>query len=153
MTWETAGTSHSDYWLYLNYKGVRTRDATPPADNPPCPFQLPRSRILAHRAEDAAYDHMVQWMRNGTQPPSGTPLELSAITPSVVPVRNVLGNILGGIRLPDFAVPTATDTGFNANPNPPVPGVLCSLYGQYIPFDTQTLRALYRITVHACSRQ
>ena len=143
VTWETAGTSHSDYWLYLNYKGVRTRDATPPADNPPCAFQLPRSRILAYRAEDAAYDHMVQWMRNGTQPPSAAPLELSAITPSVVPVRDVLGNIVGGIRLPDFAVPTATDTGFNANPNPPIPGVLCSLYGQYIPFDTQTLRALY----------
>ena len=86
---------------------------------------------------------MVQWMQNGTQPPSAPPLELSAITPSVVPVRDVLGNIVGGIRLPDFAVPTATDTGFNANPNPPIPGVLCTLYGQYIPFDTPTLRAFY----------
>lgn len=86
---------------------------------------------------------MVQWMRHGTQPPSAPPLELSAITPSVVPVRDVFGNILGGIRLPDFAVPIATDTGFNSNPVPPIPGVLCNLYGQYIPFDKQTLRALY----------
>jgi Alpha/beta hydrolase domain len=30
VTWEIAGTSHSDYWTYLNYKGVRARDATPP---------------------------------------------------------------------------------------------------------------------------
>jgi hypothetical protein len=143
VTWETAGTSHSDYWIYLNYKGVRARDATPPADNPPCPLQIPRSRILNYRTQDAAYDHMVQWMRNGTQPPSGTPLELSAITPSVVPERDVFGNILGGIRAPDFAVPIATDTGFNANPVPPIPGVLCNLYGQYIPFDQQKLRAFY----------
>jgi Alpha/beta hydrolase domain/Pentapeptide repeats (8 copies) len=143
VTWEVAGTSHSDYWLYLNYKGVRTRDATPPADNPPCPLQLPRSRILAYRAQDAAYDHMVQWMQNGTQPPSATPMQLSAVTPTAVPVRDVFGNILGGIRVPDFAVPTATDTGFNSNPNPPIPGVLCNLYGQYVPFDTPTIRALY----------
>jgi hypothetical protein len=143
VTWEIGGTSHSDYWIFLNYKGVRTRDATPPADNPPCPLQIPRSRILAYRAQDAAYDHMVQWMRNGTQPPSGPPMEVSAITPSVVPVRDVFGNILGGIRLPDFAVPTATDTGINSNPVPPIPGVLCNLYGQYIPFNTQTLRAFY----------
>ena len=143
VTWETAGASHSDYWIYLNYKGVRTRDATPPADNPPCPLQIPRSRILAYRAQDAAYDHMVQWMRNGTQPPSGTPLELSAVTPTAVPERDVFGNILGGIRLPDFAVPIATDTGFNSNPVPPIPGVLCNLYGQYIPFNSQMLRAFY----------
>jgi Alpha/beta hydrolase domain/Pentapeptide repeats (8 copies) len=86
---------------------------------------------------------MVQRMRTGTQPPSGLPLELSAVTPSVVPVRDVFGNIVGGIRLPDFAVPTATNTGINFNPVPPIPGVLCNLYGQYIPFDQQMLRALY----------
>jgi Alpha/beta hydrolase domain/Pentapeptide repeats (8 copies) len=142
VTWETAGTSHADYWGLLNSQGVRTRDATPLAVNPACPFQLTRSRILAYRGQDAAYDHMVQWMQNNTQPPSGTPLELSAITPSVVPVRDVFDNILGGIRLPDFAVPTATDTGFNAN-TPALPGVRCFLYGQYIPFDTPTIRALY----------
>jgi hypothetical protein len=142
VTWETAGTSHADYWGLLSSNGVRARDATALAVNPACPFQLTRSRILAYRGQDAAYDRMVQWMENGTQPPSATPLELSAITPSVVPVRDVFGNILGGVRLPDFAVPTATDTGFNAN-TPALPGVRCFLYGQYIPFDTQTLRALY----------
>jgi len=142
VTWETAGTLHADYWGLLSSNGVRTRDATPLAVNPACPYQLTRSRILAYRGQDAAYDRMVQWMRNGTQPPSAPPLELSAITPSVVPVRDVFDNIVGGIRLPDFAVPTATDTGFNAN-TPALPGVRCFLYGQYIPFDTQTLRALY----------
>ena len=70
-------------------------------------------------------------------------MEVSAVTPSVVPVRDVFGNILGGIRLPDFAVPIATDTGINSNPNPPISGVLCNLYGQYIPFDPQLLRGLY----------
>jgi len=132
----------ADYWGLLSSNGVRTRDATPLAVNPACPYQLTRSRILAYRGQDAAYDRMVQWMQKGTQPPSAPPLELSAITPSVVPVRNVFDNIVGGIRLPDFAVPTATDTGFNAN-TPALPGVRCFLYGQYIPFDTQTLRALY----------
>jgi hypothetical protein len=142
VTWETAGTSHADYWGLLSSNGVRARDATALAVNPACPYQLTRSRILAYRGQDAAYDHMVQWIQNNTQPPSGTPLELSAITPSVVPVRDVFDNILGGIRLPDFAAPTATDTGFNQN-TPALPGVLCFVYGQYIPFDAQTLRALY----------
>jgi uncharacterized protein YjbI with pentapeptide repeats len=58
-------------------------------------------------------------------------------------VRDVFGNIFGGIRLPDFAVPISTDTGINSNPVPPIPGVLCNLYGQYIPFDRQMLRAFY----------
>ena len=143
VTWEVSGTSHSDYWLYLNYRGVRARDATAPADTPPCPLQIPRSRILAYRAEDAALDHMVRWMRDGTQPPAGPPMEVSAVTPTVVPTRDAYGNILGGIRLPDFAVPIAVDTGINFNPVPPIPGVLCNLYGQYIPFDPVTLAALY----------
>jgi hypothetical protein len=86
---------------------------------------------------------MVRWMRDGTQPPSGPPMEVSAVTPSVVPVRDSFGNIVGGIRLPDFAVPIATDTGINFNPVPPIPGVLCNLYGQYIPFDAATLAELY----------
>jgi hypothetical protein len=143
VTWEVSGTSHSDYWLYLNYKGVRTRDATPPADNPPCPLQIPRSRILAYRAQNAAYDHVVQWIQNGTQPPSSPQMTLSAVTPAIEPVRDSYGNILGGIRLADFAVPIATDTGINSNPVPAIPGVLCNLYGQYIPFSQQMLSRLY----------
>ncbi|MFL5268246.1 MAG: alpha/beta hydrolase domain-containing protein, partial [Stellaceae bacterium] len=42
VTWETAGTSHADYWGLLSSNGVRTRDATPLAVNPACPFQLTR---------------------------------------------------------------------------------------------------------------
>jgi Alpha/beta hydrolase domain len=89
--------------------------------------------LIASKTRQTCVDFMA--LRSSTQ--------LSAITPSVVPERDVFGNILGGIRLPDFAVPIATDTGINFNPVPPIPGVLCNLYGQYIPFDKQMLRAFY----------
>jgi Alpha/beta hydrolase domain/Pentapeptide repeats (8 copies) len=142
VTWETAGTSHADYWGLLNSQAIRARDATPYPMNPPCPYQLTRSRILSYRGQDAAYDHMVQWIQNNVQPPSGPRLELSQITPSVVPVRDSNGNIIGGIRLADFAVPISTDTGYNVN-TPAAPGILCFVLGQYIPFSQQMLNRLY----------
>lgn len=142
VTWETAGTSHADYWGLLNSQAIRARDATPYPMNPPCPYQLTRSRILAYRGQDAAYDHMVNWIQNNTQPPSAPRLDLSQITPSVVPVRDSYGNILGGLRLADFQVPIATDTGYNVN-TPAAPGILCFVLGQYIPFSQQMLSRLY----------
>ena len=55
----------------------------------------------------------------------------------MVVARDSLGNALGGIRLPQFAVPTATNTAVNSGPG------RCQSYGTFQPFDDATLRTLY----------
>ncbi len=50
--------------------------------------------------------------------------------------RDALGNALGGIHLPQHAVPTATNTGVNSS--------LCRVLGTYQSLDDATLRTLYR---------
>jgi hypothetical protein len=52
-------------------------------------------------------------------------------------IRDDLGNALGGIRLSQHAVPTATNTGQNAG------GMFCGLLGSYEPFDNARLATLY----------
>jgi Alpha/beta hydrolase domain len=52
-------------------------------------------------------------------------------------IRDELGNALGGIRLSQHAVPTATNTGQNAG------GMFCGLLGSYEPFDSARLASLY----------
>jgi len=51
---------------------------------------------------------------------------------------SLLPNALGGIRLAEHAVPTATNTGLNTGPG------FCFLFGSHEPFDEATLAALYR---------
>jgi hypothetical protein len=51
--------------------------------------------------------------------------------------RDEAGNALGGIRLSQHAVPTATNTGQNGG------GPFCGLLGSFEPFDAARLSALY----------
>ncbi len=53
-------------------------------------------------------------------------------------VRDSTGNALGGIRLPEHAVPTAVNTGLNG----PATN-FCRAFGSHVPFDQSTLDALY----------
>ena len=52
-------------------------------------------------------------------------------------VRDDAGNALGGIRLSQHAVPTATNTGVNTG------GMFCGLLGSSEPFDAARLARLY----------
>ena len=88
----------------------------------------------------AAIDAITKWVRKGVQPPHSPQIEITSVSPLVVP-RDARGNALGGIRLASFAVPVALDQGSNNN-KPGVPG-LCFLNGTHIPFDQATLDALY----------
>jgi hypothetical protein len=86
---------------------------------------------------DAAIDHLVKWVKDGTLPPTAPEIEVSSVGPPVVVVRDKAGNALGGIRLSQHAVPTATNTGQNSGPG------FCRLNGSYEPFDAATLASLY----------
>jgi hypothetical protein len=52
--------------------------------------------------------------------------------PTLVPKTNADGNDLGGIALPDIAVPLGTHTGWAVRAD--VPGAMCGNLGQFIPF-------------------
>jgi hypothetical protein len=81
-------------------------------------------------------------MTAGTLPPTAAPLTILPGGPPFVIARDSFGNALGGIRLSQHAVATATNQG--VNPGPAFPGANCpSNRGFSVPFDAATLHALY----------
>jgi Alpha/beta hydrolase domain len=79
---------------------------------------------------------MVRWVKDNVQPPIAPDIELVTLGPPVVVARDGLGNALGGIRLSQHAVPTATNTGVNSGPG------FCNYFGSFQPFDAATLSTL-----------
>jgi alpha/beta hydrolase family protein len=88
---------------------------------------------------NAALRHLWSWMRDGIAPPEQDRVALSseALTEGRLEVvRDECGNAVGGIRLPDFAVPTATHVGESVGAEP-------DLAGSSLPFTPEHLRSLY----------
>jgi len=134
--WEVAGAAHLDFHLAQELGPLQARDIGTSA--PPGCALPPRSRIPFHFVWNAAYDHLVDWVKHNIEPPTAPDIELVTITPTVAVVaRDIYGNALGGIRLSQHAVPTATNTGLNSGPG------FCRLFGSFQPFDAATLDALY----------
>jgi len=140
-TWEIAGTSHVDFRRATTGGPIEARDLpTPPVLNCQLP---PWSRIPFYHALDAVYDHIVRWMTANVDPPTATPLTILPGGPPFVIARDSRGNALGGVRLSEHAVATATNQG--VNPGPAFPGANCPTNrGFSVPFDKATLAVLYR---------
>ncbi|MBZ5623846.1 MAG: hypothetical protein LAQ69_34855 [Acidobacteriia bacterium] len=133
--WEVAGTAHLDFQVWQELAQLKARDHIV-SSLAAC--DLPSfSRIPFSFAANAVIDHLVRWVRDNIPPPKAPEIQLEAIGPPVVLARDSSGNALGGISLPQHAVPTATNTGANSGPG------FCRLYGSFQPFDNDTLRARY----------
>lgn len=134
--WEVAGAAHFDLHLSQELAPLWARDLgrspSPQCDLPPF------SRMPYYFAANAAIDHLVRWVKDNIQPPTAPKIELVTLGPPVVVARDTYGNALGGIRLSQHAVPTATNTGVNS----PV-ATFCRTYGTFQPFDDATLHALF----------
>ncbi len=140
--WEVAGTAHADYFFELEYARVRNlRAGLPIADavprDPGCAVPE-HSTVPFHDAMNAAFEHLVAWIRDDVPPPTAKPLQVARMMPDLEFARDDFGNILGGIRLADHAVATAINTGMNTGSNR-----FCFLYGSHEPFDQDTLGQLY----------
>ena len=86
---------------------------------------------------------MVRWVRDNIRPPEAPDIEVTAIgTPSAI-TRDADGNALGGIRLSQHAVPTATNTGQNTAVIGSPYAVYCRTYGSFVPFTPERLAQLY----------
>ena len=87
----------------------------------------------------------MRWLDTGVAPPHAPNFVITSVTPPDTTTdsfgtnvaRDGYGNALGAIRLPEHAVPVATNTGTNFGPG------LCFLNGTYLPFDAATLSTLY----------
>jgi hypothetical protein len=115
-TWELAGAAHIDLHEGL-YEANTIEREVPQLTAPKCVFgvvsngaTLPDS-MGVYQTEDAALAALQRWITQGVLPPHGNPI---ATTPLFnVVERDRYGNALGGIRLPDIAVPTRTFSAIN----------------------------------------
>lgn len=143
VQWEVAGTSHADYDFEIEYSRLRLlRDGLPlnQAEARDVGCELPaHSRIPFRDPFNAAFEHLVTWIKDDVRPPTAEPLQLKRMMPEVEFARDEFGNILGGIRLAAHAVATAKNTGMNNG----VTNRFCFLYGSHEPFDQETLNRLY----------
>jgi hypothetical protein len=135
-TWEVAGASHNDWDSRLYREPIWDRDGIPyiPPEEYGCDLPI-YSRVPFRYVLNAAFEHLVHWLRKGKLPPAAPQIEGDSY-PTIQ--RDDFGNALGGIRLPHFDVPTATNTGVNGGPG------FCYLNGSYEPFDDDLLKDLYR---------
>ncbi|MFK7863078.1 MAG: alpha/beta hydrolase domain-containing protein [Pseudohongiellaceae bacterium] len=140
--WEVAGSSHVDVPFEIEYGKVgRLREGQPLAGVKPrdSGCELPAYSTVPFRdVMNAAFEHLVEWVRTDKLPPIAEPLQVARMFPELTFSRDEFGNILGGIQLAEHAVPTATNTGMNTGANR-----FCFLYGSHIPFDEETIDALY----------
>lgn len=157
-TWEVAGNSHVDVKFTSYSRLLAARDGSPTApafsplggrggrsgppaaaapSNPGGCDRPPYSHIPFHHVFNAALDHLVRWVKDGTPPPTAPPIDLTTVGPPAVMARDEADNALGGIRLSEHAVPTAVNSGVNSGPG------FCFLNGSHEPFDAATLARLY----------
>jgi putative intracellular protease/amidase len=160
-TWEVAGTSHLDikHATELVKLGLRDKETMLPNPPPapaagagrrgggpafggtPGPFNgcnhPPLSQIPSEYVQSALYDHLARWVKEGTLPPTSPPIEINTDGERPIIARDSFGNALGGIRLAEHAVATATNSGENSG------GGFCFLTGWHEPFDKARLKALY----------
>lgn len=139
--WEVAGSSHVDVPFELEFakmvaleNGQRITAPTPrvmSCDKPAF------SHVPFRYVMNAAFEHLRTWIVDDIAPPVAPALQLAQATAPVIFARDERGNVLGGIRLAEHAVPTATNTGMNTG------DAFCRLYGSHEPFQAAELRRLY----------
>ncbi len=135
--WEVAGAAQLDYHEMTEGAPLLARDNVPGLPLT-CDFP-PFSRIPFYYVINAACDHIVNWVEFNLEPPHGQDIDVETLDEQIsVLARDSFGNALGGIRLAQHAVATATNTGLNT----PATN-FCRHLGSYIPFEPATLEALY----------
>jgi hypothetical protein len=133
--WEVAGTAHLNggFGEGLEAEWLRDFGEVPSQPIIETTAGLPNT-LSFDPAANAALRHLWSWMRDGVPPPEQARVEVSGRPAELV--RDEFGNAAGGIRLPDFAVPTATHVGESV-------GAVVDLAGSSIPFTPERIRALY----------
>ena len=120
--WEVAGTSHVS------------------VPRPAQPAEGGSNWMSYSPVYNAAIRHLHHWIKDGVEPPTMPRVEVNPGVPRPDVVRDEHGNAVGGIRLPDIAVPTASHSGFGTQREGSRFGFL---YGAATDFDAEQLAELY----------
>jgi len=116
--------------------------------------KLPRERLDWSPVSRATLLYLDKWVKANVAPPANRlmPLEPATGDPEVLaapttspkavierPKRDADGNVLGGVRLPDVAVPLGVHA---AQQNPT--SFACSLAGAFLPFSDSKIAERYK---------
>ncbi len=136
--WEVAGVTHSAGIDPVARLAVMTRDEVA-ADEGSGRVDLPddANRLSFVAVNKAALQLAQTWLLTGVAPPIQPRVDVDPGPPPVIR-RDRDGNALGGIRIPDMAVPTASHVGLRDEADG-----LNALLGVSRPFDQEHLRARY----------
>ena len=136
--WVLAGATHSD--VFETTRGLEVADDLGmEVEALECAF--PGNTYPAWRVYNAVWDWMHRWVRKGEKPPEA---------PLLTGGRGAYqldehGNVMGGVRLPEIDVPTATYTMWNraANPLDFASAMACIFMGATETFTAEKLLLLY----------
>ncbi|UQS27274.1 MULTISPECIES: alpha/beta hydrolase domain-containing protein [Amycolatopsis] len=124
--WELAGTAHGDQWAFDLGDPTLKKSVGSAAPQPDCAAgSAPFNDGPGHYSMNAALRYLTTWAQGGPRPASGALLDADRRDPRT-------GLALGGIRLPDVAVPTRTLSGERDTSGS---GVFCGLYGARDPWN------------------
>ncbi|HUP72966.1 MAG TPA: alpha/beta hydrolase domain-containing protein [Acidimicrobiales bacterium] len=142
--WEVAGHAHGS-----RRRGTDRLPSNWPRDlgTEESPMGTPSDAnvLTMEPVRSAALHHFQRWLTDGTAPPRQPPIEFDIEERCPVIRRDHLGIAVGGVRLPDVDVPTASHRGVAAD------GTLV-LTGSTTPFSDEMLRALYPTRNAYCER-
>ena len=126
--WDMAGTSHIGAAAGMMYDTDGTQTMAGVG------AQGDANLVEWGYVRDAAFEHLVAWVRDGTEPPSIPPIE-ATVDGGIV--RDDNGNAVGGIRMPDVEAPTGMQWGDNGG------DLWAMMSGRSTPYTDEQLAALY----------
>gem|GEM_PF-766303 len=143
--WPVAVTSHVSFPEMKEYIDVETlRDGfLKSSDGKPvsvtqttigCKQNPLWSNVPTELVLNAAYEHLNRWIEDGTAAPAAPQFERN---PDGTLKRDMDGELLGGIRLPQLVAPTGKTSGFNSGPG------TCRLSGFHHDYSSAELKARY----------
>jgi hypothetical protein len=133
-TWEVPGTAHADAYILSTGAATAENLSDTGAMAPAC------ENVNAgpqHFVLKAALHALVAWVVDGTAPVKG---EIMKTDSAGKPMKDDLGNVLGGVRTPAVDVPISVLSG---DPESGNSNILCSLFGHTTPFTAKQLADLY----------
>jgi hypothetical protein len=137
--WEVAGASHFNAAEEATMRLQAFRES--PFANPPIQFNsCPEAMNALDFGDivDTSIHDLARWSAPDSHftPPRADLVGVTA--DGTAYKKNALGLTVGGVQLPQVAVPTGVDSGIGNT------GVgTCTLGGQFVPFSTATLKSLY----------
>lgn len=153
-TYESAGTSHVDFWHTVIGNIIGEYQFGIPANlNPESGCDSPLNPIRTGIPLSAAQHRLARWIQYDELPPPNYfmywegdfKIKDDLFRPVVSWIRDDEGNALGGVRTPRIDVPLGVYSGSNSLEGPrSVPKILCSgIIGAFQPYTTEELEEKY----------